>query len=534
MYQTDEYHPQTDIDRLLKNLQNLIDGNQATISDLSISDWSASTFSLVLSVDWTFFGQSDKQVKAGNHKQDICFANQQELDNHHQNLMNEASFGKSLRQDFLQNIQALNKEALFEYQQTHTFHYFEPFSVYEDCASCHASGMVQCHDCHGRGQKSCSYCGGGGRESYQTPIYDNKNQIRGYQTQYRSCSACFGSGTQRCNTCGGKGQITCNNCSGHGFFTHIYQIKAQAKPNFHISHNNPFEPDIFSQILDEKGVEFCAKHIDLTLAEENEIDQEVYQFVYKGQSIAFDILLMMKQKSFNCVAFSSPPYAYVRPYLFDELFANEWQFLKNAQDNQGNISKKEAQLFFLKYMNQPILDNALKNIAQNNHTPKKSVQLACQDYISADMANNIGQSLLHILDKVSPTHSKLAWIICALPAGLWLWVASIYHIQTASGIFSGVIYIIKSMLQSLPIILLFALIAWLLSRLFVFIVNQKIPKEYRQSANNTLMLRYYMIAMGGVLALAISYAILADKGYLPFMSDDWYISLMALKDKLPF
>lgn len=533
-YDSQNYHPQADVDILLNDLQNLIDGNQATADDLSVSDWSASTFSLTLSVNWLFFGHGDKQTKAGNHKQNICFADSQELDKHYQNLMNEASFGQSLRQNFLQNIRSLNKEALFEYQQTHTFYQFEPFSIYEDCSICHAAGEVSCTDCHGRGNKSCWGCGGSGQESYQVPIYDNKNQIRGYQTQYRGCSACFGSGKQRCGSCGGSGQITCNNCAGHGFFTHIYQIKAQAQPSFYVSHTNPFEPDEFNRLLDDKGAAFCATHIDLMLIDEGEIEQNTHQFVYEGQSIAFGILLKMKQKPFYCAAFSSPPYAYVQPYLFDELFFDEWQFLKNAQDKKGHISKNNAQVFFLKYMNQPVLDSALKDIAKNNHTPKTSVQIACQNYISDKMANDIGQSLLHILDKVSPTHSKLAWVFGAVPACFWLGVIAVYHLQTVNGVFDAVAKIIKIIWQSMPVLLIFAGVSWLFSRLFVWIVNQKIPKEYRQLANNTLMMRYYMMAMGGIFVLAAVYAILVNYDYLPPMSDRWYFLLMELKDKLLF
>ncbi|VEG13424.1 DnaJ-like cysteine-rich domain-containing protein [Moraxella cuniculi] len=534
MYQADGYHPQADIDILLKDLQALIDGNQAVADDLSVSDWSASTFSLTLSVNWLFSGYSDKQTKAGNHKQDICFANTQELDKHYHNLMNEASFGQSLRQNFLQNIRSLNKQALLEYQQSYTFHQFEPFSIFEDCGTCHAVGKVSCTDCGGRGNKSCWDCGGGGQESYQVPIYDNKNQIRGYQTQYRSCSACFGSGRQRCGTCSGSGRVACNNCAGHGFFTHIYQIKAQAQPTFHLSHTNPFEPDEFNQLFVDKGAEFFAKHIDLALTDECAIEQDTHQFVYQGQSIAFDILLMMKQKQFYCAAFSSPPYAYVRPYLFDELFFDEWQFLKNAQDKKGNIAKNNAQAFFFKYMNQPVLDSALKDIAKNNHAPKTAVKIACQNYISDEMANNIGRSLWYILDKVSPTHSKLAWVFGAVPACLWLGVVAVYHLQTVSGVLDAVAKITKTIWQSMLVILICVSISWLLSRLFVWAVNQKIPKEYHQAANNRLMLRYYLMTMGVVVVLAIIYAVLVNYGYLPPMSDRWYLLLMAIKGKLPF
>ncbi len=533
-YDAQNYHPQADVDIFLQDLQNLIDGNQAVADDLQIDDWAASTFSLTLSVNWLFFGHSDEQIKAGNHKQNICFDSSQELDKHHRNLMNEASFGQSLRHNFLQHIRSLNKEALFEYQQTHTFYQFEPFSMYADCSTCHATGEVSCTDCHGRGNKSCWGCGGSGQESYQVPIYDNKNQIRGYQTQYRACSACFGSGIQRCGSCGGSGQVTCNHCAGHGFFTHIYQIKAQAQPSFYISHTNPFKPDEFNQLMDDKGAVFCATHIDLTLMDDSEIEQDTHQFIYEGQSIAFDILLKMKQKPFYCAAFSSPPYAYVRPHLFDELFFDEWQFLKNAQDKKGNISKNNAQIFFLKYMNQPVLDSALKDIAKNNHTPKHSVQIACQQYISSKMADDIGQSLWRILDKVSPTHSKLAWAIGAVPACLWLGVIAVYHLQAVSGVFDAVAKSIKIIWQSMPVLLICAGVSWLFSRLFVWIVNQKIPKAYHQAANNALMLRYYMMAMGAIFVLAAVYAVLANYNYLPYISERWYFLLMGFKDKLPF
>ena len=65
------------------------------------------------------------------------------------------------------------------------------------------------------------------------------------------------------------------------------------------------------------------------------------------------------------VGFSNPPYAFVRPFFFDDLFADEISMLEKI-DADGKITRREAFKFFTRYCSQPALDSALKRIAKTD------------------------------------------------------------------------------------------------------------------------------------------------------------------------
>ncbi|WP_249961052.1 hypothetical protein [Histophilus somni] len=62
----------------------------------------------------------------------------------------------------------------------------------------------------------------------------------------------------------------------------------------------------------------------------------------------------LQGKNYTCYAFSNPPYPFVRPANFDDIFADELNFLEQALSNKNKIDKKKAFVFFKRYANQPI------------------------------------------------------------------------------------------------------------------------------------------------------------------------------------
>lgn len=513
---------------LTEKIRQLIDKNQVKGSELSLLMAFGIEYDLTLTVEWDFVGVCQKTIKAGNHKTDIHFGyDNLGFDKHQHNLMQEAQHGTRLRTPFIHKLASLDKHAPLQYHQKHTFHRYEPFSKTHDCDDCRAMGEVMCRDCQGKGKKHCWACGGSGDESYQVPMYDNKGAVRGYQTHYRSCLSCLGSGYNKCRPCDGRGKITCQACRGEGVFTHIVEVSAQAEPCHSVSIKGDGLDDL-RRFLNQKGMDFCAKMLDLTLISHREVKSDRHHFVYTATDEACELVLMLRGVEYECQAFSKSLYPYVRPAIFDDLFAEEWQFLQNAFDKQGNIKKAKAQLFFHQYLEQPALDKALKDIAQK-HNPQLSVFHACQGFISYQMAQNIGHGLVHVLKGVSPQYFPCAWFVGGIPAIILVFIIAEYHLQEAMNVIEVVISLCVALFYALVFVLLFGVLSWAMSRLYVYGVNQKIPQAYRLPASNKLPLRYYLMATIVAFVVGVSYGLLAGHGKLPVISPEVYLTVMKVK-----
>ena len=74
---------------------------------------------------------------------------------------------------------------------------------HERCDTCWGNGEVDCTDCYNTGTRTCDSCAGTGQRS-----------------EYVSCDACGGSGSQdvSCDSCGGSGnqEVSCDYCGGSG------------------------------------------------------------------------------------------------------------------------------------------------------------------------------------------------------------------------------------------------------------------------------------------------------------------------------
>ena len=377
---------------LLQRLSNLIDGNQARAGEVVPGEYEAEDFRVRLLVLWSFFGRMEDSVTAGDVSMADHFGyNGAAFARHSGELSERAACDTDLRAGFLDRLRAAGGKGVAESGRKTAFHNFRPFSMHEQCQSCYGKGNVSCRSCQGSGRNRCSECSGSGQRAEQVPQYDNYNQYQGMRSVYKSCPYCSGYGFRTCGSCSGSGRRKCNECSGHGFFTRVRAIQALAVPSYEVAADTRFAPQALSDLLARSGAEFC------------------------GEKIPFGL----KGKTYICHAFSNPPYPYVRPAVFDDLFADELVFLQKQLDGTGRLGKRQAAAFFNRYAGQPVLDDAMRGIADcrtsQNQNTAHALQTACQGFISTEMAGRLANVLNLIIDKVSPAYSPAVWILFGLP-----------------------------------------------------------------------------------------------------------------------
>ena len=194
------------------------------------------------------------------------------------------------------------------------------------------------------------------------PQYDNYNQYQGMRTVYKSCPYCSGYGFRTCGSCSGSGREKCGNCSGYGFFTRVREIQALAVPSYEVAADTRFAPQALSDLLARSGAEFCGEKIPFDLNGE-QAGEKTHGMSYVGLSTAVMLPFGLKGKTYICHAFSNPPYPYVRPTVFDDLFADELAFLQTNLSGKRKLGKKDAVAFFSRYAGQPVWDDAMRKIA---------------------------------------------------------------------------------------------------------------------------------------------------------------------------
>ena len=60
-----------------------------------------------------------------------------------------------------------------------------------------------------------------------------------------------------------------------------------------------------------------------------------------------ELTFVIQGKSYICVAFANPPYAFIRPPIFDDIFADELALIANI-NKDGKVTTDEAHKFFKK------------------------------------------------------------------------------------------------------------------------------------------------------------------------------------------
>ncbi|MFZ7215070.1 hypothetical protein ACLSYY_05480 [[Pasteurella] aerogenes] len=503
---------------LLLQISNLIDGNQAGAKELHSGGFRAENVQVAATVSWQFQGEYKEIREVGDKQVKTHFSHDlQQFSAHQQHLLQLAMHEQTLRAEFLANLAQFQERGLEKSDKPYCIHRFDAFSVWEDCLSCKGRGKITCSSCRGRGNHSCGACGGSGQQAHFVNQYNSKGQAVGTRTEYRSCSACGGSGATTCSSCSGRGEVRCKDCQGHGKFTITGNVQAFGYPTYQVSTNATFAQTPLEHLLNQSGVIFCQEKIAFDQVKSETIN-DINYFIYYGEVVLLEQHFQLQGKNYTCYAFSNPPYPFVKPAIFDDLFADEITFLEQTLPDTNKIDKKKAFTFFTRYANQPVLERTMREIAQyrshENENLAQRLENICLGFISPTMATKLTHYLNQIMDKVSPVYSQITWQIFTFFILLATLLTTEHTLETSfkthpiSSIFVG-------LGATLLITLLFSALAWFISSVIIFWQRRKIPSEYRQKMRNREPFRRLLKIVLPVFLGAGIYGAVAAYGILP-------------------
>lgn len=516
-------------ENLLKQIANLVDGNQAKADEVQSVDAKTEMFQADLSVQWQFEGIYEDQRVAGGKKSSNHFTHKNQFEHQTQIYGQCATFDKTLRRNFINKLISLNTASLKEADSRQTFYQFEPFSLEERCSKCNGKGRNYCSSCGGSGRVNCSSCGGSGKQSYAVTTYDSSGNSNGTRWDYRPCPSCSG-GQNSCSSCSGRGSLRCSPCEGTGYFMITRAIYAVAMPSYRIGTNAGFAQEELESLLNSQGTTFCYEKITFDDVFFEEIADDKCQFSYRGEGFLLSQRFSLKSNIYQCYAVSNPPYPFVKPAIFDDLFSDELAFLKKAIPENGKINKQKAFEFFVRYSGQPVLEQSMREIAlhrmEENQLLGEKLETVCQGYISSSMAMELSGYLNKIMDKVSPAYSSCVWRIWMLIAfvGAFIFTEDRFEQTFLHSPFGT---IIGTLLSILFIFIAGSAIAWLLSCFITLLARRKVPKEYRQKMRNKEPFKRAFIGLCVVSLLGAVYGYSATKAWLPKLNSvptDWLMA----------
>ncbi len=312
--------------------------------------------------------------------------------------------------------------------------------------------------------------------------------------------------------------MRCGNCGGHGFFTLTHHITAVAKPSYSVSVSTDHEEEALTGLLRKKGTKFCGEKIPFELVGDESNGNDTHLFSYEGETVVLAQAFSLRDKKYHCCAFSNPPYPYVRPTIFDDLFADELTYLQENVPKKGKVRKKTAITFFNRYAGQPVLDEAMRTIAkvrtETQEGTGSAVFSACHGFISQEMSETLAGYLNSVMDKVSPTYSGCLWWVIGILSALFTLPFVEYELE--SKILSHPISsVFSTSLVTASILLIAIVIAFILSAIYVLLARRKIPPEYRQKMRHQEPIRRFILAGIVCYLLAAIYGYSAAKEWVP-------------------
>ena len=514
---------------LLRQLRNLAHGNRVDAQEVQAVAHEAEAFAVELNVVWQFGGFcEDRRIAGGEAAARHCGNDAALFERETAALLHQAQTDTALRQPFINGLSEAGRQGLAQSMQESVFHRFAPLSVQEDCPLCRGQGKTTCPRCGGVGRQTCTTCGGAGQHSEQVPEYRD-GQYSGSRTVQHVCETCGGSGQTTCADCVGAGAVPCEHCGGHGFFMLTRHVAARATPGHAVGTTTHFARDALDALLLEEGPEFCRRKIPLSLTSHCPNGISSHLFAYSGRSIALrlDFVLnraLLKGKTYTCYAFANPPYPYVRPPFFDDLFALELDWLADAVPRSGIVRRSKAVAFFYRHAGQPVLNSVLRDMAKNpGHsaaTLAAAIEKACQGFISTEMAEELAAYLNRILDKVSPTHSKGLWWGIAAPT---LFYATLYAEANMESYFAArPLFIPFDTAVRVTLMVVVPLgIARLGSTLLTLWRRNKVPREYWQELRDGNIMRRLLRTARNLAIIAALYGALAAHDLVPRSGGVW-------------
>ncbi|OZN25794.1 hypothetical protein CFY87_00850 [Actinobacillus seminis] len=77
----------------------------------------------------------------------------------------------------------------------------------------------------------------------------------------------------------------------------------------------------------------------------SETINDINYFIYYGEVALLEQHFQLQGRNYTCYAFSNPPYPFIKPAIFDDLFADEVTFLEQTLPDTNKTDKKKAFTF---------------------------------------------------------------------------------------------------------------------------------------------------------------------------------------------
>ena len=494
---------------LVTQLKTLIDGNQISADELKEKAHKIYECELKLALVWSFDASYFDSTTSGKRPASVHFGTSKaEFERHSQKLVRLAQTDKSVRAGFLGSFVDEGRDALLKVVGEVTVESFDKFSYSYECGSCGGRGYTSCYRCS-RGKVSCSQCSGNG---YTQRYQDHAGSRRLVQD---TCYHCGGSGKTTCYVCGGSGRERCTSCDETGYFTDTRSLFATAKPSFSVEAQSEAYGEILGRFLSVGvSIQFIALRVLFEFLSHESEGASREKFFYKAQSFITELNFELLGKEHLCVGFSNPPFAFVRPHIFDDIFADELALIDKITKD-GKITQKEAYGFFSKYQGQPVLDKAMINIAKSRENADDDlsgvVTDACQSFVSKEVAQRLAAFLSKCIDKISPAYSKMTWILGTLLFCVFALFGTELYFEAEFK--DSIFFTILAGLLSVGIAwLLWGGILWCISSLITLFRRRKVPKEYRQRMRNHEARGLGSLCVLVVFLVGAVYGGLASKG----------------------
>ncbi len=509
-------------DRLHVAIASLVDGNHVKGSELTKGAHRACACHIRYTVDWAFEPVTTEVQRQGNAAVSTHYG------------FDLAAYGKEtaqrsqiarthqpIRADFISRVLAQKGAAVAQTDASINIWDFGQHSVCERCSPCYGSGTVGCSSCSSSGKTMCYYCSGHGSTSQSRWVVDHRGNGR---TEYydQACYHCGHSGKLNCSSCNGHGKLQCGQCGGEGFFTNIMSTVVKARPAVRIGVNADLSAQALSDYLCQQPAERIAQHLNFALQDHSDVDQQTWRTVYEASTTVVELELALRKKIYSAAAVGEHALAFIRPPIFDEIFIEEITDLKKIwSGKKQGFSARRARQFFATYAGQPVLDAAMKAVAQLPGEKRKHCEqpviAACQGYISASSATVLGQSMLALLDKVSPPNSPWSWwLVMALPFALLFVVAQrVLELHGVDRMWTLISDLLWLGAGAVILTLLISPLAVLVSTMISALRRRSVPREYRQRGRNWQPLKRFVRIALLVTGLGAGYGALAQKNLLP-------------------
>lgn len=245
------------LDRALKRLRGLVNGNGADPNDVSLIETkNVRMYRFVAQTRLKMVANYGVRPEIGKNTKAELAPSEEEFRRILNTIPHDTATIPERRQPIVDTIFARSDKGFGIKEQQMSFHALRRYIVrHEKCIHCKSSGYIPCGTCHGNKTSRCVNCQG--RRHSVCPKCRGSGQVHSPKGMISCglchndgripCPKCAGRGTVRCRACGGVGTITCQPCGKTGWVSHLATVDISAQIKFDFDREN-LPPLIISQV----------------------------------------------------------------------------------------------------------------------------------------------------------------------------------------------------------------------------------------------------------------------------------------------